>query len=137
MLFYFAGAADKISGDTVQIGPKSFNFTVREPIRSRLGPIVPWNATALDRDRSKLAPALAAGNTVVIKPSEHASATTLELAHLVAAAGFPPGVINVVSGGVEAGRALVPTPASVASASPAACPPARPSRPRRRARSYR
>src|SRR5690606_35041115 len=54
----------------------------------------------------KLAPALAAGNTVVIKPSEHASLTTLVLADIVAEAGFPPGVINIVTGGVESGKAI-------------------------------
>ena len=63
MLFYFAGAADKISGDTVQIGPTSFNFTVREPI-GVVGLIVPWNAP-LSIAIAKLGAALAAGNTVV------------------------------------------------------------------------
>jgi aldehyde dehydrogenase (NAD+) len=106
MLFYFAGAADKISGDTVQIGPTSFNFTVREPI-GVVGLIVPWNAP-LAIAIAKLGAALAAGNTVVLKPAEQASCSLLRFGELLHEAGMPPGVINIVSGlGEEAGDALV------------------------------
>src|SRR5262249_13881449 len=106
MLFYFAGAADKLSGDTVQIGPTSFNFTVREPI-GVVGLIVPWNAP-LTIAVAKLGAALAAGNTVVVKPAEQASCSLLRFCELLDEAGMPPGAVNVVSGlGEEAGDALV------------------------------
>jgi acyl-CoA reductase-like NAD-dependent aldehyde dehydrogenase len=109
MLFYFAGAADKISGDTVQIGPTSFNFTMREPI-GVVGLIVPWNAP-LTIAIAKLGAALAAGNTVVLKPAEQASCSLLRLGELIDEAGLPPGVVNVVAGlGEEAGDALVRDP---------------------------
>ena len=82
-----------------------FDYATREP----LGVVVlitAWNSP-MGLLANKLAPALAAGNCVVIKPSEHASATTLEFCRFVEAAGFPPGVINVVCGAGEVGRALV------------------------------
>ena len=109
MLFYFAGAADKISGDTVQIGPTSFNFTIREPI-GVVGLVVPWNAP-LSIAIAKLGAALAAGNTVVVKPAEQASCSLLRLGELLDEAGIPAGVVNVVAGlGEEAGDALVRDP---------------------------
>jgi aldehyde dehydrogenase (NAD+) len=109
MLFYFAGAADKISGDTVQIAPTSFTFTLREPI-GVVGLIVPWNAP-LTIAVAKLGAALAAGNTVVLKPAEQASCSLLRFAELLEEAGLPPGVVNVVAGlGEEAGDALVRDP---------------------------
>src|SRR5438477_1829376 len=109
MLFYFAAAADKISGDTVQIGPTSFNFTMREPI-GVVGLIVPWNAP-LTIAIAKLGAALAAGNTVVLKPAEQASCSLLRPGELLDEAGLPPGVVNVVAGlGEEAGDALVRDP---------------------------
>ena len=109
MLLYFAGAADKISGDTVQIGPTSFNFTLREPI-GVVGIIVPWNAP-LSIACAKLGAALAAGNTVVLKPAEQASCTLLRFGELLDEAGLPPGVVNVVAGlGEEAGDALARDP---------------------------
>jgi len=109
MLFYFAGAADKISGDTVQIGPASVNFTLREPI-GVVGLIVPWNAP-LTIAVAKLGAALAAGNTVVLKPAEQASCSLLRFGELLDEAGMPPGVVNVVAGlGEEAGDALVRDP---------------------------
>ena len=109
MLHYFAGAADKISGDTVQIAPGSFNFTLREPI-GVVGIIVPWNAP-LSIACAKLGAALAAGNTVVLKPAEQASCSLLRLGELLDDAGVPPGVVNVVAGlGEEAGDALVRDP---------------------------
>ena len=109
MLHYFAGAADKISGDTVQIAPGSFNFTLREPI-GVVGIIVPWNAP-LSIACAKLGAALAAGNTVVLKPAEQASCSLLRLGELLDDAGVPAGVVNVVAGlGEEAGDALVRDP---------------------------
>jgi aldehyde dehydrogenase (NAD+) len=109
MLFYFAGATDKISGDTVQIAPTSVNFTLREPI-GVVGLIVPWNAP-LTIAVAKLGAALAAGNTVVLKPAEQASCSLLRFGELLDEAGMPPGVVNVVAGlGEEAGDALVRDP---------------------------
>jgi acyl-CoA reductase-like NAD-dependent aldehyde dehydrogenase len=107
MLHYFAGAADKVQGDTVEVGGASFNFTRREPI-GVVGIVIPWNAP-LSVLSAKVGAALAAGNTVVVKPAEEASCSVLRWAELVTAeAGIPPGVINVVAGvGEEAGDALV------------------------------
>lgn len=105
--FYYAGLADKIEGRTIPASDRRvLNYTVREPL-GVVGAITPWNSP-LTLTTSKLAPALCAGNTMVIKPSEYTSATVLRLAQLVDEAGFPPGVINVVTGfGVEAGQPLV------------------------------
>ena len=105
--YYYAGLADKIQGDTIPGSTRHIlNYTLREPL-GVVGAITPWNSP-LTLTTSKLAPALAAGNTIVIKPSEYTSATVLRLAALADEAGFPPGVINVVTGfGAEAGAALV------------------------------
>ena len=104
---YYAGLADKIQGDVIPTSNRMvLNYTVREPL-GVVGAITPWNSP-LTLTTSKLAPALCAGNTMVIKPSEHTSASALRLAELVDEAGFPPGVVNVVTGfGAEAGQALV------------------------------
>ncbi len=105
--YYFGGLADKIEGSVLPIDkPDTFNFTVHEPLGVCVA-ITPWNSPLLIT-AWKLAPALAAGNTVVIKPSEYTSASTFEFVKLVEEAGIPPGVINVVSGyGKEIGEALV------------------------------
>ena len=105
--YYYAGLADKIQGDTIPGSSRAMlNYTLREPL-GVVGAITPWNSP-LTLTTSKLAPALAAGNTIVIKPSEYTSATVLRLAALADEAGFPPGVVNVVTGfGAEAGAALV------------------------------
>lgn len=105
--YYYAGLADKIQGDTIPGSSRAMlNYTLREPL-GVVGAITPWNSP-LTLTTSKLAPALATGNTIVIKPSEYTSATVLRLAALANEAGFPPGVINVVTGfGAEAGAALV------------------------------
>ena len=105
--YYFGGLADKMEGAVIPIDkPDVFNFTVHEPLGVVVA-ITPWNSPLLLLS-FKLAPALAAGNTVVIKPSEFTSASTLRFAELVAQAGFPPGVVNVVTGyGNEVGAALV------------------------------
>jgi len=103
---YFAGMADKIHGETLPINkPGMLNFTLREPL-GVVGVISPWNSP-LSILATALAPCLAAGNTVVAKPSEHTSASTLTLAELCMQAGFPAGVFNVVTGhGEGAGEAL-------------------------------
>ena len=104
---YFGGLADKIEGAVIPIDkPSTFNYTVWEPL-GVVACIVPWNSPLLLL-AWKLAPALAAGNTVVIKPSEYTSASTLEFMRLVEEVGFPRGVINVVTGfGAEVGMPLV------------------------------
>ncbi|GAC1335740.1 MAG: aldehyde dehydrogenase [Chloroflexota bacterium] len=103
---YFAGLADKIQGHTVpQAKPSLFNFTVREPY-GVVGCITPWNSPIL-LGSFTFAPALAAGNTIVVKPSEHASTSTLEFARCFEEAGFPPGVFNVITGlGLPAGDTI-------------------------------
>lgn len=103
LLRYYAGAADKIQGKTIQ-GKKTLNYTLREP-HGVCGLILPWNFPNLILGW-KLAPALAAGNTVVIKPSEITSLTALYVAELSKQAGFPDGVINVVTGFGAVGAAL-------------------------------
>jgi aldehyde dehydrogenase (NAD+) len=105
-LYYFGGLADKIEGRVIPHDRTSvFNYTLREPL-GVVGVIIPWNSPVL-LTMYTLAPALAAGNTVVVKPSEHASASVLEVVRLAEEVGFPPGVINVVTGDSEAGKALV------------------------------
>ncbi|MFA4840553.1 MAG: aldehyde dehydrogenase [Agrococcus sp.] len=106
-LYYYGGLADKIQGSQIPTtNLQILNYTQREPL-GVVGAITPWNSP-LTLTTSKLAPALAAGNTVVIKPSEYTSRTLLRFAELASEAGFPDGVVNVVSGfGVEAGAALV------------------------------
>ncbi len=108
--YYFGGLADKIEGSVIPIDkPDTFNYTRHEPI-GVVAMIIPWNSPLLLL-AWKLAPALAAGNTVVVKPSEYTSASALEFIKLVEAAGFPPGVVNVVTGfGAEAGTPLVGHP---------------------------
>jgi aldehyde dehydrogenase (NAD+) len=107
---YFGGLADKIEGTVPPIDfPTVVNFTVREPV-GVVAAIAPWNSPLL-LATWKLAPALAAGNTVVAKPSEYTSASLLELARLFERAGFPPGVLNVITGtGAVAGAALTAHP---------------------------
>ena len=108
--YYYGGLADKIEGGVLPIDKAGvFNFTRWEPL-GVVAAIVPWNSPLLLLSW-KLAPALAAGNTVVIKPSEFTSASTLEFGRLVAEAGFPPGVVNIVTGfGKDVGEPLVTHP---------------------------
>src|SRR5213082_539008 len=102
---YFAGWATKIEGETIPVPGQMFNYTLREPV-GVCGQIIPWNFPLL-MAAWKLAPALAAGNTVVLKPAEQTPVTALELAKLIQEAGFPEGVINIVTGyGETAGAAL-------------------------------
>lgn len=109
-LYYYGGLADKIEGQVLPIDKADmFNFTTYEPL-GVVGAITPWNSPLLIMIW-KFAPALAAGNTFVLKPSEFTSASAFEFAKLVEQAGFPPGVFNVVSGtGVEVGDALTTHP---------------------------
>ena len=104
---YFGGLADKIEGGVLPSDkPQMFSYTRREPLGVVVA-ITPWNSPLLLLTW-KLAPALAAGNTVVIKPSEYTSASTLAFVGLFEEAGFPPGVVNTVTGlGGEVGPALV------------------------------
>jgi acyl-CoA reductase-like NAD-dependent aldehyde dehydrogenase len=108
-LYYFGGLADKVEGRVIPLDRTSvLNYTLREPL-GVVGVIIPWNSPVL-LTMYTLAPALAAGNTIVVKPSEHASASVLETLRLAAEVGFPPGVVNVVTGEREAGEALVEHP---------------------------
>ncbi|EAS41439.1 aldehyde dehydrogenase [Photobacterium profundum] len=108
--YYYAGLADKVEGETLSLDkPDLFGYTVREPLGVIAG-IIPWNSP-LYLTAIKIAPALATGNTVVLKPSEHASATLLELGKLALEAGFPAGALNVITGyGLPCGDALTRHP---------------------------
>ncbi|MCA0918763.1 aldehyde dehydrogenase [Pseudooceanicola nanhaiensis] len=107
---YFAGMADKIEGTTIPVNkPDMLNFTLREPV-GVIAAIVPWNSPLLLLNRA-FSPAVACGNAMVVKPSEHSAASILAFAELVAEAGFPAGVFNVVTGnGRTVGDALVRHP---------------------------
>ena len=107
---YFGGLADKIEGRVLPIDkPGVFNFTREEPL-GVVAAIVPWNSPLM-LATWKLAPALAAGNTVVWKPSEHSSVSALEFGDLFEKAGFPPGVVNIITGfGSDVGEPLVAHP---------------------------
>ena len=109
-LHFYAGAADKLNGETLPIDkPDLFVFTAREPL-GVVAAVVPWNSQ-LFLTAVKLGPALAAGNTLVLKASEHASAAMLEFGALIEQAGIPPGVVNIVTGfGEPCGRALTSHP---------------------------
>ena len=106
---YFAGLADKIQGETIPVKGPFLNYTLREPV-GVVGCIVPWNFP-LSLATWKVAPALACGNAVVLKPAMETPLTALLLGELAAEAGFPPGILNVVPGrGTRAGAALVRHP---------------------------
>jgi aldehyde dehydrogenase (NAD+) len=107
---FFAGAADKIAGETLPIDkPDMFVFTDREPL-GVVAAVIPWNSQMF-LSAVKIAPALAAGNAIVLKASEHASAPLLEFGKLVAEAGIPDGVINIVTGHADpCGKALTSHP---------------------------
>jgi len=108
--YFYAGCADKVSGETLPIDkPDLFVFSNREPL-GVVAAVVPWNSQ-LFLSAVKIGPALAAGNTVVLKASEHASAAILEFGRLAEQAGIPPGVLNIVTGhGEPCGRALTSHP---------------------------
>ena len=107
---YYAGLADKVHGDTLPIDkPNTWTMTLREPL-GVVAAVVPWNSQ-LFLVAVKIGPALAAGNTVVLKASEHASAPMLEFAKVFEEAGFPPGVMNIVTGyGEPCAKALTSHP---------------------------
>ncbi|KAL2759606.1 hypothetical protein ACRALDRAFT_1060371 [Sodiomyces alcalophilus JCM 7366] len=95
-LRYYGGWADKIVGKTIDVAPDMFHFTRREAI-GVVGQIIPWNFPLLML-AWKISPALATGNTIVIKPAEQTPLSALVFANLVKEAGFPPGVLNIING---------------------------------------
>jgi betaine-aldehyde dehydrogenase len=106
---YFGGMADKFQGDVVPVEAGFLNIVQREPV-GVVGQVVPWNFPLMFT-AWKMAPALAAGNTVVLKPSEITPLSSLRIAELMAEAGVPPGVVNVVPGhGHDAGQHLAEHP---------------------------
>lgn len=106
---YFSGWSTKLTGQTIPVSELSFNYTRREPV-GVVGQIIPWNFPFM-MAAWKIAPALATGCTVILKPAEQTPLSALYLAKLVAEAGFPEGVINIVPGyGETAGDALVQHP---------------------------
>ena len=107
---YFGGIADKLQGSVVPVEPGFLNYVLREPL-GVVGQIVPWNFPLMFTSWN-MGPALAAGNTIVFKPAELTPLSTLRLAELMVAAGFPPGVVNIVPGyGQVAGDSLARHPA--------------------------
>lgn len=106
---YWAGLADKVEGETIPVPPRRLNYTLREPLGVTVH-IVPWNYPIALAARS-MAPAIAAGNTVIMKPSEITPLTAIMLGDLALKAGIPKGVVNIVTGsGADAGAALVSDP---------------------------
>jgi acyl-CoA reductase-like NAD-dependent aldehyde dehydrogenase len=106
---YFAGWATKLTGDTIPVNPAWFTFTLREPL-GVIGAIIPWNFPMI-MVAWKAAPALAAGNCVIVKPAAETPLTAVRIGQLALEAGLPPGVFNVLPGpGSVAGAALVAHP---------------------------
>jgi acyl-CoA reductase-like NAD-dependent aldehyde dehydrogenase len=106
---YYGGAANKLVGETIPVSRPGLDFTLREPI-GVVGLIVPWNFP-LNMASWKLGPALAAGNTCILKPASYTPLTAIRLGELALEAGFPAGVVNVVTGpGGSAGAALASHP---------------------------
>ena len=106
---YFSGWATKLTGETVPVNPAYFTFTLREPI-GVIGAIIPWNFPMI-MVGWKCAPALAAGNCVVLKPAAETPLTAVRIGELALEAGIPPGVLNILPGpGSVAGAALVRHP---------------------------
>jgi len=106
---YYAGWVTKIAGDTNSLSfPDTFNYTLREPI-GVCALIIPWNFPLLIT-AWKVAPALACANTCVVKPAEQTPLSALRLAELIAEAGIPDGVVEIVTGGPDAGAALAEHP---------------------------
>jgi len=103
---YYAGWTTKLGGETIPVRGNVLNYTLREPV-GVVGAIIPWNFPLL-MAAWKVAPALACGNAIVLKPAEQTPLTALELAAIATEAGIPPGVLNVVPGfGETAGAAIV------------------------------
>jgi aldehyde dehydrogenase (NAD+) len=102
---YYAGWADKIQGRTIPIAGPYFCYTRHQPV-GVVGQIIPWNFPLLTQ-AMKLALALAAGNTVVLKPAEQTPLTALRVGELILEAGLPPGAVNILPGcGPTAGAAI-------------------------------
>jgi aldehyde dehydrogenase (NAD+) len=102
---YYGGYADKFFGQVIDVGSAKFAYTIKEPV-GVCGQIIPWNYP-LAMAAWKLGPALACGNTVVLKLAEQTPLSALYLANLIKEAGFPPGVVNILNGhGREAGAAI-------------------------------
>src|SRR3974390_1685795 len=108
VLRYYAGLATKIHGETVNTFETAFTYTLREPV-GVVGLIVPWNFPLLLASW-KLGPALACGNPVVLKPAEQTPLTTLKLGEYIIEAGFPAGVVNILTGGPNTGKSIVAHP---------------------------
>jgi len=108
VLRYYAGWATKIHGETVNTFDSAFTYTLREPV-GVVGLIIPWNFPLLLASW-KLGPALACGNTIVMKPAEQTPLTTLRVGELALEAGIPAGVLNIITGGPETGKAIVKHP---------------------------
>src|SRR5216683_5556076 len=108
VLRYYAGWATKIHGETVNTFETAFTYTLREPV-GVVGLIVPWNFPLLLASW-KLGPALACGCTIVLKPAEQTPLTTLRFGELAIEAGFPAGVVNILTGGPSTGKAIVAHP---------------------------
>src|SRR5256885_5505538 len=106
---YFGGMADKFQGETIPVEEGFLNYTLREPV-GVVGQVVPWNFPLMFTSW-KMAPALAAGNTLVMKPAEITPLTSLRMAELMAESGLPDGVVNIVPGlGAVAGQAIAEHP---------------------------
>jgi acyl-CoA reductase-like NAD-dependent aldehyde dehydrogenase len=106
---YFGGMADKFQGETIPVEAGFLNYTLREPV-GVVGQVVPWNFPLMFTSW-KMAPALAAGNTIVMKPAEITPLTSLKIAELMAEAGMPDGVVNIVPGlGAVAGQYIAEHP---------------------------
>ena len=105
VLRYFAGLATKIQGETVNTFETALTYTLREPV-GVVGLIVPWNFPLLLASY-KIGPALACGNTILLKPAEQTPLTALRFGELTLEAGMPPGVLNILTGGPETGKAIV------------------------------
>lgn len=108
VLRYYAGLATKIHGETVNTFETAFTYTLREPV-GVVGLIVPWNFPLLLASW-KIGPALACGNTIVLKPAEQTPLTTLRFGELAIEAGVPAGVLNILTGGPSIGQAIVRHP---------------------------
>src|SRR6266700_4225676 len=108
VLRYYAGLATKIHGEPVNTFETAFTYTLREPV-GVVGLIVPWNFPLLLASW-KVGPALACGNTIVLKTAEQTPLTTLKFGELVIEAGFPAGVVNILTGGPETGKSIVAHP---------------------------
>jgi acyl-CoA reductase-like NAD-dependent aldehyde dehydrogenase len=108
-IYYFAGAASLVTGDTMPSDPAFFNYSIREPL-GVCGAITPWNGPII-MAAFKVGPALAAGNTLILKPAEQTPLTAIRLGELAIEAGFPAGVFNIITGfGETAGAAITAHP---------------------------